>query len=72
MGVQQISRRKMNIIERETGQEVLRAWSHGGHVMGFVTPDHRHGWWDKMSGDWGWEEGRITHYSSCQSFGDGT
>jgi hypothetical protein len=56
-------------IERAVGEPVLRGWSHGGYVMGFVTPDHRHGWWDKKTGKWGMiPDAEVTHYTSCREF----
>lgn len=65
MSAQCLSAKSCRRIARGTGQEVLRAWSHGGYVFNFVTPDHRHGWYDKKSGDWGWSTGKILHYTSC-------
>jgi hypothetical protein len=35
-------------------------------MFDFVTPDHRHGWWDKKTGEWGWlDENYWGHYTSC-------
>ncbi|MYR28727.1 MULTISPECIES: hypothetical protein [unclassified Streptomyces] len=65
MGAQVLSPRSTRRIARLTGQEVVRAWAHGGYIMDFVTPDHRHGWWDKKTGEWGWDTGDTGHYSSC-------
>lgn len=52
-------------IARSTGLDIVQAWSHGGYTMGFVTTDHRHGWWNKKTGDWGWNTGDVMHYTSC-------
>jgi hypothetical protein len=74
MGAQRLGSRRLRQIERLIGEPVLRGWSHGGYTLGFVTPDHRHGWWDKKSDAWGWYDvdDRFVHYSSCKEFeGDG-
>jgi hypothetical protein len=68
MGAQVLSPRSTRRIARSTGLNIIRAWSHGGYVMGFVTSDHKHGRWDKKTGDWEWErEGEFLHYSSCRT-----
>jgi hypothetical protein len=64
MSAAPLSPRYVRRIERVVGEPVLRAWGHGTYVMGFVTPDHRHGWWDKKTGTFGWIEDPM-HYSSC-------
>ena len=64
MSAQILSPRSTRRISESTGQEVVRAWSHGGYTMAFVTADHRHGWWDKKTGEWGWDDDPV-HYSSC-------
>lgn len=67
MGAQVLSARSTRRIAKSTGQPVVRAWSHGGYVMGFVTADHRHGWWHRRDGDWDWDgEDEVIHYSSCE------
>lgn len=67
MGTQVLSPRSMRRIARSTGLEILRAWASGGYVFGFVTPGHRHGWWDKKTGEWGWEtDDDFCHYTSCR------
>jgi len=67
MGCSVLNPKSTRRIARSTGQEVVRAWSHGGYTMHFVTPEHRHGWWDKKTGEWGWHDtdDRIDHYTSC-------
>jgi hypothetical protein len=66
VSAQRLSPRSTRRIARSTGLEVLRAWSHGGYTMDFVTVDHRHGWWDKKTGEWGWSTGvELEHYTSC-------
>ena len=67
MSAQQLSPRSIRRIERATGLKLRMAWSHGGYTMGFATEDHRHGWYDKKSGEWGFEEPTV-HYSSCFRF----
>lgn len=72
LSAQRLSPRATRRIARSTGLDVVRAWSHGGYTMGFVTADHRHGWWDKKTEGWGWEEGDdLVHYTSCREmFGE--
>jgi hypothetical protein len=64
VSAQNLSARSVRRIERSIGEPVLRGWGHGGYVMGFVTPDHRHGWWDKKTGEVEWSANPM-HYSSC-------
>jgi hypothetical protein len=66
MGSQRLGAKRIRRVARSTGLEIVRAWAHGGYTFDFVTTDHRHGWWDSKTGDWGWLEGiRLTHYTSC-------
>lgn len=65
MSSQRLGDKARRRIERTIGEPVLRAWSHGGYTMDFVTPDHRHGWWDKKTGEFGWAEPSF-HYTSCR------
>jgi hypothetical protein len=64
MSAQRLSDRSTRRIANATGLDVVRAWSHGGYSMAFVTADHRHGWWDKKTSNWEWDNEPI-HYSSC-------
>lgn len=66
MSAQVLNARSTRRIARSTGLDIVRAWSWGGYTMAFVTADHRHGWWDKKTGEWEWETGQIFHYSSCR------
>lgn len=59
-----LSPRSTRRIALATGLEITRAWGHGGYVFAFVTPEHRHGWYDSKTGEWGWDE-RVVHYTSC-------
>lgn len=65
MSAQQLGAKALRRIERDIGEPVLRGWSHGGYTFGFVTPDHRHGEWNKASHEWAWEEEPLVHYTSC-------
>jgi hypothetical protein len=65
VSAQRLSARSVRRIERGTGLAIRRAWAHGGYVFAFVTTDHRHGWWDKKTGEWGWDASPLAHYSSC-------
>ena len=66
MGAQRLSARSARRLGRVTGlgEALIRGWGHGGYVHGFVTDNHRHGWVDIKTGEWGWEEDPI-HYTSC-------
>lgn len=64
MSAQRLGAKATRRIEHAIGEPVLRAWSHGGYTMDFVTPDHRHGWWNKTTGEFGWTENPM-HYTSC-------
>lgn len=55
MSLQRLGDKALRRIERTIGEPVLRGWANGGSVFGFVTPDHRHGWWTKRTEEWGWE-----------------
>lgn len=66
MSAQILNDRSIRRITRSTGLDIALAWGHGSHVMAFVTTDHRHGWWDKKTGEWWWDEDPI-HYTSCRS-----
>ena len=65
MSAQVLNARSTRRIARSTGLNIVHAWGHGGYVMGFVTADHRHGSWDKKTGNWQYDTGRIWHYGSC-------
>lgn len=66
MSAQRLSPRSTRRIERSTGLEIVRAWGHGGNVFNFVTPDHRHGSWNKKTGEWQYTDPeRVLHYTSC-------
>lgn len=64
MGAQRLGAKALRRIERTIGEPVLRGWASGGYTFGFVTPDHRHGWWNKKDQSWGWYEG-CQRYTSC-------
>ena len=65
MSAQVLNDRSTRRIARSTGLDVVRAWSWGGYTMAFVTAGHRHGWWDKKTDEWGWDEEPM-HYASCR------
>lgn len=65
MSAQRLSARSVRRIARATGLDVLHAWSHGGYVMAFVTRDHRHGYFDKKTGDWEFDPDARC-YTSCR------
>lgn len=77
MSAQRLSAKSVRRIERDTGLVITRGWAHGGYTFDFVVHDvehpdrHRHGWWNKKSGEWGIEAdgGRyghgVLHYTTC-------
>ena len=64
MSAQRLGEKGTRRIERATGVDILRAWANGGYVLSFVATAHRHGWFDKKTGEWGWDE-KPSHYVSC-------
>lgn len=64
MSAQRLSAKSRRRIERSTGLDIVRAWAHGGYVFNFVTADHRHGAWDKRTGEWQFNDDAM-HYTSC-------
>ena len=74
MSAQRLSEKSTRRLSRATGLEVVRAWAHGGYTFDFVVaaddvPEgHRHGWFDKKTGDWELEEpgSRDIHYNTCR------
>jgi hypothetical protein len=72
MGAQVLGPRWVRRMREITGQNVVRAWAHGGYCHDFVTTDHRHGWLDLKAYRgvtdgpvWGWTIEVPFHYSSC-------
>lgn len=50
--------------ERDVGAYVLRVNGWGSNVFAFVTDDHRHGRWDRRTGDVAWDSNPM-HWWSC-------
>jgi hypothetical protein len=68
MSAQRLSPKSTRRIATSIGEPVLRAWGHGGYTMDFVTPDHRHGWWEKKTGEFGFYSPENTiHYDTCHT-----
>jgi hypothetical protein len=74
MGAQRLNARSIRRIAFSTGLNVTRGWSHGGYTLSFFVPDpdhphgHRHGWFDKKTGNWGWDTSNPPmHYTSCKN-----
>lgn len=67
MGARPLGAKLTRRIARETGQDVERAVGYGGYTFEFRTTDHRHGWWDKKTGEWGWDDDPM-HWASCPHF----
>jgi hypothetical protein len=73
MSAQRLSDKTTRRLSRAIGIDVVRAWAHGGYTYDFVVADasdpsgHRHGWYEKKSGDWGlWESQGLSHYNTCK------
>ena len=65
MGLSTLGPRKLRLISRAIGQQVLRGWSNGGYDLGFVTLNHRHGWFNTTSHEWGFDDEYDWHPMSC-------
>ncbi len=68
MSAQRIGPKKLKRLERETGLDMVRAWSHGGYWFNFVTPEHKHGSVNCKTFEVEWDDGTrpsIMHYTSC-------
>lgn len=71
MSAQRLNDKSTRRISRATGYTVIRAWSHGGYTFDFViaainADGHRHGWYDKKTGDWGlYDSEGLSHYNTC-------
>lgn len=69
MSAQRLSPKNVTKIAQHTGLDVLMAWAHGGYDFEFVTADHRHGLFNKVSKEWRFytEDDYFLHYSPfCQ------
>lgn len=60
MGSQILSPTSTRRIASATGLNIIRALGHGGQTMTFITADHKHGWWNKATGDWGFYDDAVT------------
>ncbi|MEC3994024.1 hypothetical protein VSR01_10885 [Actinacidiphila sp. DG2A-62] len=65
MSAQRLGPKALRRIARATDLDIVRGWAWGGYTLYFVTADHQHGWFDKKTGEWGWDESPQPHYSSC-------
>lgn len=73
MGTSPLGGKLTRRIARDIGEPVKRAVGTGGYEFGFVTFDHRHGWWSKRDGSSGYADNpdEVMHLSSCRwLFGD--
>lgn len=61
---QRLGEKSITRLERAIGVDILRAWPQGRHLLAFVATAHRHGWFDKTTGEWGWQD-NPRHYLSC-------
>lgn len=65
MSASRLNARSTRRIARSTGLNVIRAWSDGGYTMSFVTGDHVHGRWNKVSEKWVTFENPVIHFATC-------
>lgn len=66
MSLQGLGDRKVHSLEALTGYRIVRGYlnnSANHHVWYFTTNDHRHGWYDKCTGEWA----MVTNGSLCTS-----
>jgi hypothetical protein len=69
MSASRLSEKSVRRIERSTGLDVARAWSHGGYWLSFVviTPSgHEHGEWHRRSGEVHYPLTEPWHYNTCR------
>jgi hypothetical protein len=66
VSVQRLGDKAIRRLERATGQDILRAWANGGYLLTFVATAHRHGWFDKKTEQWGWDQ-EPNHNSAATS-----
>jgi hypothetical protein len=68
MGTVRLGPKYLRRISRTTGLDVIRAWGWGGYTFGFVTSDHRHGYWHKRDQSWEFADpnDRWQHVASCR------
>ena len=76
MGANVLGPRKTRAVARAVGAQIVHAavWSHNesGRYAFFTTPDHRHGWLDRQTGESDIEDPQPTQpaqwtcrFSSC-------
>lgn len=66
MGTQPLSDRSVRRIARETGLDLAFGAAHGSYIHQFVTVDHRHGWYDLKTKEWGWNDYIRYHFTTCR------
>lgn len=67
MSAQILNAKSCRRIERAIGEPVKRGWGHGTYQHNFVTHDHRHGWVDIKTWEFGFTDpDDVIHYSSCR------
>lgn len=67
MGLQGLNGRNVRRIERVTGLRIVRGVVNNGHewrTWHFTTADHRHGWVDRTTGEWSFDEQPV-HTTLC-------
>lgn len=71
MSVQRLSAKSTRRVRRQLGEPTItRAWVNNGqdhNVILFATWDHRHGWFNRKTGETGWDipAEEADHFTSC-------
>lgn len=74
MGINVVGTKLLRKTQRHVEDDKIdRAWVFSHHLSGrvvyFVTSDHRHGYWDRLTGDVGWTPNdEVICLSSCDRF----
>lgn len=72
MSVQRLSAKSTRRVGRQLNEPTItRAWVNNGqdhHVILFATWDHQHGWFNRKTGEVGWDipAEDADHFTSCR------
>lgn len=64
MGAQRLSEKSTRRIERSTGLSIWRAFSNDNTLRVFITNDHQHGVWNRLTEEWRFIE-KPLHFTTC-------
>lgn len=65
MSIQRVGERKRRRLERLIDESIHYAYANGGYSWFFITDDHRHGWYDLKTEEWGWVEDPVHVHPIC-------